>query len=406
MSRVFSRSRFFKSAPAASLFALGAVMATSSQTAYQDLTDFMSAVSSQNRWQAHLVAAPQGSIHRATFYLDDAAWPGTSGFVSAGGPTIAVNGRMLKSTLEGVNRSAKGDLMMTRTPETVASDMVPNSGTIWRMDDIFSARDDEDLPKVAFFKAGAVNPDIVLASAGFRKPLLATDGPVMVASIAPMPGKRANAEPLKASVVAYAAPEQSVDAPFDAVIGGGNTQTIASEPVVQPKTRPKPGKIKEWLRKRRRGAGNQHAWMKNKLPRGTKGRKQQTCLTNGIYFEARSEPVSGQAAVGQVILNRVRNPAYPNTVCGVVYQNRKMRNRCQFSFACDGIRDVVRSKGAWKVAKKVAKDVTSGRTWLPEVADATHYHATYVRPRWARSMKKTDKIGLHIFYRTYGGGWS
>jgi spore germination cell wall hydrolase CwlJ-like protein len=65
----------------------------------------------------------------------------------------------------------------------------------------------------------------------------------------------------------------------------------------------------------------------------------------------------------------------------------------------------VNSKRAWETAQKVAADVTYGRTWIADVGDATHYHATYVKPRWARKMKKTDKIGSHIFYRTYGGGW-
>ena len=82
-----------------------------------------------------------------------------------------------------------------------------------------------------------------------------------------------------------------------------------------------------------------HAWAANPLPKSAFSAAQQRCLAEGIYFEARGEPVSGQAAVSQVILNRVRNPHYPNTICGVVYQNKHWRNRCQFSFACDRIRD-------------------------------------------------------------------
>jgi spore germination cell wall hydrolase CwlJ-like protein len=74
--------------------------------------------------------------------------------------------------------------------------------------------------------------------------------------------------------------------------------------------------------------------------------KEQKCLAEGIYFEARGEKVEGQAAVAQVILNRVRNPTFPNTICGVVYQNDTWRNRCQFSFACDGIRDRINSLAA------------------------------------------------------------
>jgi spore germination cell wall hydrolase CwlJ-like protein len=110
--------------------------------------------------------------------------------------------------------------------------------------------------------------------------------------------------------------------------------------------------------------------------------------------------------VAQVILNRVRNPTFPNTICGVVYQNDNWRNRCQFSFACDGIRDRVRSQRHWKTAQDIALAVTAGKIWFDSVGSSTHYHAVYVRPRWARSMERQTRIGLHVFYRTYGGGWS
>lgn len=149
-----------------------------------------------------------------------------------------------------------------------------------------------------------------------------------------------------------------------------------------------------------------HAWMAQPLPPGVFSDKEQKCLAEGIYFEARSESLKGQAAVAQVILNRVRNPAYPNTICGVVYQNRTWLNHCQFSFACDGTRPRVRSPYNYEVARQVAMAVTAGKIFLPEVGSATHYHATYVHPRWARAMEKVKKIGLHVFYRTYGGGWN
>jgi spore germination cell wall hydrolase CwlJ-like protein len=116
--------------------------------------------------------------------------------------------------------------------------------------------------------------------------------------------------------------------------------------------------------------------------------------------------VRGQAAVAQVILNRVKNPAYPKSICGVVYQNKNWRNRCQFSFACDKIKDRVNDPKRWELASYVARETTHGRIWLPEVGSSTHYHATYVKPRWARAMQKVGRIGLHVFYRTFGGGWS
>ncbi len=148
-----------------------------------------------------------------------------------------------------------------------------------------------------------------------------------------------------------------------------------------------------------------HAWAASVLPPSSFSDKEQLCLANGIYFEARGESELGQAAVAQVILNRVRNPTYPKTICGVVYQNKDWRNRCQFSFACDGIPDRIWNRPAFETAKRIAHEVTIGETWLPEVGSATHYHATYVNPRWAKTMQKVDKIGLHVFYRTFGGGW-
>lgn len=149
-----------------------------------------------------------------------------------------------------------------------------------------------------------------------------------------------------------------------------------------------------------------HWWAKNKIPRAAFSRREQRCLAAAVYFEARGEPVKGQAAVAQVVLNRVKAPSYPSTICGVVYQNKKWRNRCQFSFACDGIRDKVTDKKSYAQAAKVAKSVTRGKSWSRVVGSSTHYHATYVKPRWAKKMKRLTKIGRHIFYQTHNGGWS
>jgi spore germination cell wall hydrolase CwlJ-like protein len=127
--------------------------------------------------------------------------------------------------------------------------------------------------------------------------------------------------------------------------------------------------------------------------------KERHCLATAIYFEARGEPRLGQIAVAQVVLNRVRSPHYPDSICGVVYQNKKRRNACQFSFACDGIADAVKEKRAWARAQKIAEEITSGRLLLAEIAGATNYHANYVSPYWAPSMRRLAKIGRHIFYR-------
>lgn len=132
--------------------------------------------------------------------------------------------------------------------------------------------------------------------------------------------------------------------------------------------------------------------------------KEVWCMATAIYFEARGETYRGQVGVAQVVMNRVAHKLYPDTICGVVYQNQSKRNACQFSFACDGISDKVSDKKAWAQAMTIAKDVISGKEYLAEVGYSTHYHAAYVYPNWAPRMKKNAKIGQHIFYQ-FKRGW-
>jgi spore germination cell wall hydrolase CwlJ-like protein len=131
--------------------------------------------------------------------------------------------------------------------------------------------------------------------------------------------------------------------------------------------------------------------------------REQKCLAEAIYFEARGEPEEGQAAVAQVVLNRVKSGLYPQTICGVVYQNRHHRNACQFSFACNGHGLHINEPESWSDAQRIATSVLQGKTYLADVGAATHYHANYVRPRWARALKKMDVIGNHIFYKLRPG---
>jgi spore germination cell wall hydrolase CwlJ-like protein len=125
---------------------------------------------------------------------------------------------------------------------------------------------------------------------------------------------------------------------------------------------------------------------------------EENCLARAIYFEARSESELGQLAVAKVILNRTKDPNYPRTICGVVYQGSDRRNSCQFSFACDGMPDDVRNKAAWDRSKRVAQRALAGNQSVRIMGAATHYHADYVKPKWSRSMRKLIKIGRHIFY--------
>ena len=132
--------------------------------------------------------------------------------------------------------------------------------------------------------------------------------------------------------------------------------------------------------------------------------KAEKCLANAVYFESRGESVRGQIAVAQVVMNRVFTPFYPNDVCGVVYQNAHRHNACQFTFACDGIPDVVTEPDAWERAKRIARDMLDGKLWMPEVSKSTHYHAYWVRPDWVNEMKKIYKLGVHTFYRPRAWG--
>jgi hypothetical protein len=132
--------------------------------------------------------------------------------------------------------------------------------------------------------------------------------------------------------------------------------------------------------------------------------KSEKCLAEAVYFEARGEAVRGQIAVAQVVMNRTFSGFYPNTVCGVVYQNKHRHYACQFTFACDNVADVVREPDMWDRAKKIAKAMLDGQLWLPEVAKSTHYHAYWVHPSWVNEMKKMYKFGVHTFYRPRAWG--
>lgn len=128
------------------------------------------------------------------------------------------------------------------------------------------------------------------------------------------------------------------------------------------------------------------------------------CLARNIYFEARGEPEEGQQAVALVTINRVKNENYPDTICGVVYQaeldrrGNPIRNRCQFSWYCDGRPDVIRDRTAYEEATRIARDALEAR--VHDFTDgAVFYHANYVYPRWAPQVAETTRIGQHIFYR-------
>lgn len=129
------------------------------------------------------------------------------------------------------------------------------------------------------------------------------------------------------------------------------------------------------------------------------------CMTAAIYYEAASEPDAGQRAVAQVVLNRVAHPAYPKSVCGVVYQGSEKPTGCQFSFACDGALARRPNRMFWERAENVARQALGGYVYTP-VGLATHYHTVQVNPYWAPSLQYLGTIGAHRFYTFRGAAGS
>ena len=197
-------------------------------------------------------------------------------------------------------------------------------------------------------------------------------------------------------VIATAQPVRIVPASVN--LRGSDTSELAEKKVV---LAPPPSKVEQVMKMKRTAKAER----KPKDPAAQKAIAQrrlqlaeENCLARAIYFEARSESELGQLAVAKVILNRVKDPEYPNSICGVVYQGSGRRNSCQFSFACDGLPDDVRSAASWSKAKRVAHKAIAGDAQMSVIATATNYHADYVKPKWAKSMRKIVKIGRHIFY--------
>ena len=135
------------------------------------------------------------------------------------------------------------------------------------------------------------------------------------------------------------------------------------------------------------------------------------CLALNTYHEAKNQSLVGQIAVAEVVMNRVQDKRFPNSVCEVVKQGRTrpswedpnkeypIKHRCQFSWYCDGKDDTPKNEKAWKTAQDVAFLVIYDKIKLDVTEGATHYHATYVKPSWARTKKRTTRIEKHIFYR-------
>jgi spore germination cell wall hydrolase CwlJ-like protein len=369
-------------------YGLAALMTglATTQVARQDLAALLAdqpAVS--DRAREHLASSPFGTIQAALFSLPQplgtAAPPpervmlakfDTAAFDLPGaGMRDAGRGeeeRPPKPSTVDVNRAAKGELAIPRIQIEINREIVAGPPAL------------PGMAQMAFvMPTPAAQP---------AKAVVATAAP------RPAPAKQAKAKaaaerPASTTGLLAYAPSDDADGaekPFEAVMGKSVQGAIKLDPNIDAS----------------------HAWLNAALPASARSAPEVKCLATAIYFEARGESEKGQIAVAQVVLNRLKNPAYPSTICGVVYQNKHKRNRCQFSFACDGIPDRINDKASWTKSEVLARRVLNDdRTlYMSSIGAATHYHATYVRPRWARTMKKMDKIGRHVFYKTKNGGWS
>lgn len=352
--------------------------------AQQDMASLISAGTANARWGAYVEAAAAGSVHQGELKFTDATVTGAiaGGGVNAPGVgSVAFKGKLEAPSTPDEDRIVRaGKQGRVVGVVKVAPPKAFNAGSIFQRQSKLEPLDSAS--KMTFVKPKIKGKEMQIASAFYvKKEKKVSPGvPAMLASLV------TNDRPdILATAYAPPEPDYARASPFESLLQGPE---MAGGRFIPPM------------------AKGDHEWLKQALPAEVFSAKEQTCLANGIYFEARGESLRGQAAVAQVILNRVRNPTYPNTICGVVYQNDHMRNACQFSFACDGKKDVIASPSHYKTAQDVAMAVTAGKIFLPEVGSSTHYYAQYVSPGWARAMNRMSKIGLHIFYRTRGGGWS
>jgi spore germination cell wall hydrolase CwlJ-like protein len=128
------------------------------------------------------------------------------------------------------------------------------------------------------------------------------------------------------------------------------------------------------------------------------GDAQWQCLAEAIYFESRGEPIAGQIAVAEVVLNRTRSRSFPGTICGVTKQGVGSGRGCQFSYACDGLSDVMKASAARDRSEKLARLMIDGRPRIVS-GGATYFHTRTIRPDWSRKFDRTVTIGQHMFYR-------
>ena len=435
---------------------------TPTQVGYQDLAALVAQQPDvAARWRDHLIASPFGTIHAATFSLPRPvgtsipepplvrlASLGTSDVVGSIGAYPARRDDA-QAVFPLINRANKGDRLVPSVPEPAVTEPPPaeeqpgqtimpvrtKTGEI----ELNDHSDDElpDAQAVVLAELGreaqrrnapAAQPDEIAAAMHFEpfpeydialslemNPRIVADEPADLADLDPTeftPNAPPSLDGLNAEVKEtrlYFGNDL-----FGTTLGGIQPWGTGEEPVLMvPRASADPdmkqtAAVPATTAPGVTVAGKGEVTGADKRPKspaerlgllGPKRAKAEKCLANAVYFESRSEPVRGQIAVAQVVMNRVFSGFYPNDVCGVVYQNAHRHLACQFTFACDGIPDVVTDEESWSRAQRIARETLDGKLWLPEIAKSTHYHASYVYPYWVRAMRKNAKIGLHNFYR-------
>jgi hypothetical protein len=425
----------FRPRGTAVLLGLAFVMAMlPSRIGYQDLAALIVRTPSNNDSRAHLIASPFGTIDVATFTFPQpigTASPFPVVFrVPAGNPDSEITGaiaRIERDEAEAafdlaqppfpeVDRTLKGPRLVPRTPEIDPADPT-------------GKEPDPGVPAAQPTSAPA--PLASLGSENDRTGDGAGDDAVnagerIIGNMGPADFETDDVDALLAEE--ESAPVRAARIYFGTAPLGGSLATIepwapGEAPILEPpdaagavaprnETIIAKGETGVEADGRLRGEADgdveeAHGFMSPAERLGLSGAaraRHERCLANAIYFEARGEPVRGQMAVAQVVLNRVFSGYYPNSVCGVVYQNAQRHLRCQFTFACDGITDRITEPAAWERAKTIAADALEGKFWLKDIGKATHYHAYWVHPWWVHEMRRLDRIGVHTFYRPRNWG--
>ena len=404
--------------------AIGATALTllPSRIAFQDLGALIARQPAvTKRWQQHLIASPFGTIHAAMFSLPrpvGTAIPHPPIYALANFDPLDITGSIGRQPLgDGTaplqfpkaNRKSKSDSLIVRDrepvpplPSTSAIEQAPQAEPETTQKDETDGRF-EPYAKYEFLTPGdrSSTPDVELPYVDMP--------PANLTPVAP-PGAKKDSTQLYFGIESMTGSGEGIApwAPGEAPVvlasrGDPDIKQSALTPV-SPENESKAG---ESVASKGEVTGidqRPHTPAERLALTGVARARAEKCLANAVYFESRGESVRGQIAVAQVVMNRVFSPFYPNDVCGVVYQNAHRHNACQFTFACDGIPDVVTEPDAWERAKRISRDMLDGKLWMPEVSKSTHYHAYWVRPDWVNEMKKIYKLGVHTFYRPRAWG--